>query len=98
MPPTRRHEADESPEQGPQDTESTPDETATKNTPGTDPVTGGPADVEAPAENPAEEAGAGQVQATFDEANEKGYFGETPDKRDPDADTLQAVTKEARDK
>jgi hypothetical protein len=94
MPPTRRHEADESPEQGPQDT---PDATPTENTPGTDPETGGPADVEAPAENPADEAGAEQVQATFDEANEKGYFGETPDKRDPDADTLQAVTKEARD-
>jgi hypothetical protein len=95
MPPTRRHEADESPEQGTQDT---PDATPTENTPGTDPETGGPADVEAPAENPADEAGAEQVQATFDEANEKGYFGETPDKRDPDADTLQAVTKEARDK
>ena len=42
--------------------------------------------------NPADEVGAGQVQAAFDEANEKGYFGETPDDTPNENYTLKGVT------
>jgi hypothetical protein len=35
------------------------------------------------------EAGADQVQAQFDAANERGYFGETPDQDDRDRYTLR---------
>jgi hypothetical protein len=37
----------------------------------------------------ANEAGGDQVQAQFDEANERGYFGETPDQDDRDRYTLR---------
>lgn len=35
--------------------------------------------------------GADQVQAAFDEANAKGYFGETPDPTPNEAYTLKGV-------
>jgi hypothetical protein len=41
----------------------------------------------------AEDAGQDEVQAAFDEANEKGYFGETPDETPNEAYTLQGVGK-----
>lgn len=39
----------------------------------------------------AAEVGADEVQAKFDEANEKGYFGETPDETSRDEYTLKGV-------
>ena len=39
----------------------------------------------------AAEVGADEVQAKFDEANEKGYFGETPDEEPRDSFTLKGV-------
>jgi hypothetical protein len=42
--------------------------------------------------NPADDLGADQVQAAFDEANEKGYFGETPDETPNENYTLAGVT------
>lgn len=42
--------------------------------------------------NPADDLGADQVQAAFDEANAKGYFGETPDDTDNENYTLKGVT------
>lgn len=38
------------------------------------------------------DAGEAEVQARFDEANEKGYFGETPDETPNEHYTLQGVT------
>ena len=38
-----------------------------------------------------DDAGQAEVEATFDEANEKGYFGETPDKTPNENYTLQGV-------
>jgi hypothetical protein len=38
------------------------------------------------------DAGQAEVQAKFDEAEEKGYFGETPDKTPNENYTLQGVT------
>jgi hypothetical protein len=38
------------------------------------------------------DSGEAQVQAAFDEANEKGYFGETPDETPNSHYTLQGVT------
>ena len=43
-------------------------------------------------ENPADEVGADEVQARFDEANEKGYFGEVPDETPNENYTLKGVT------
>ena len=40
----------------------------------------------------ADEVGADQVQATFDEAEEKGYFGETPDETPRENYTLEGVS------
>lgn len=40
----------------------------------------------------ADDAGEAEVQATFDEANEKGYFGEVPDKTPNENYTLKGVT------
>ena len=40
----------------------------------------------------ADDAGQAEVQAKFDEAEEKGYFGETPDKTPNSHYTLQGVT------
>ncbi len=44
-------------------------------------------------ENAADEVGADQVQAAFDEANERGYFGESPDKTPRENYSLQGVGK-----
>lgn len=41
--------------------------------------------------NPADEVGADEVQAKFDEANERGYFGETPDDEPRESFTLKGV-------
>lgn len=38
-----------------------------------------------------EDAGQAEVQATFDEANAKGYFGETPDETPNENYTLAGV-------
>jgi hypothetical protein len=44
----------------------------------------------------ADDVGQAEVQARFDEANAKGYFGSRPD-RDPDeAFTLAGVTKSSK--
>ena len=43
-------------------------------------------------ENPADDLGAAEVQAKFDEAAEKGYFGEVPDETPNEAYTLKGVT------
>lgn len=40
----------------------------------------------------ADDAGQAEVQARFDEANAKGYFGETPDKTPNENYTLAGVT------
>lgn len=40
----------------------------------------------------ADDAGQAEVQAMFDEANDKGYFGETPDKTPNENYTLAGVT------
>jgi hypothetical protein len=40
----------------------------------------------------ADDGGAAQVQAVFDEANDKGYFGELADETPFDNYTLQGVT------
>ncbi|HYH11733.1 MAG TPA: hypothetical protein VD789_05190 [Thermomicrobiales bacterium] len=40
----------------------------------------------------ADDAGQAEVQAVFDEANEKGYFGTTPDETPNEAYTLKGVT------
>ena len=65
----------------------------TKNTPGTNAVTGeAGADVQAPKSNPADEVGADQAQAAFDEANEKGFFGEQVDETPRENFTLRGVT------
>jgi hypothetical protein len=40
----------------------------------------------------ADDLGAGEVQKRFDEANEKGYFGHTPDETPNEAYTLKGVT------
>lgn len=39
-----------------------------------------------------DDAGQAEVQAVFDEANEKGYFGTTPDETPNENYTLQGVT------
>lgn len=39
-----------------------------------------------------DDAGQAEVQAKFDEANEKGYFGETPDETPNENYTLAGVT------
>lgn len=39
-----------------------------------------------------DDLGRSEVQARFDEANEKGYFGTTPDKTPNEAYTLKGVT------
>lgn len=45
-------------------------------------------------QNPSSEGdlGASEVQAKFDEANEKGYFGEVPDETPNENYTLKGVT------
>ena len=43
--------------------------------------------------NPADEVGADQVQSAFDEAAEKGYFGETPDDEPRENFTLKGQSK-----
>ena len=40
----------------------------------------------------ADDLGQAEVQAKFDEANEKGYFGETPDDTPNENYTLKGVT------
>lgn len=40
----------------------------------------------------ADDAGQAEVQAKFDEANEKGYFGHSPDKTPAENYTLAGVT------
>jgi hypothetical protein len=40
----------------------------------------------------ADDLGAGEVQKRFDEANEKGYFGHTPDETPNENYTLKGVT------
>lgn len=40
-----------------------------------------------------EDAGANEVQQAFDEANEKGYFGSTPDETPNEDYTVQGVVK-----
>lgn len=42
--------------------------------------------------NAADDLGAAEVQARFDEAERKGYFGESPDKTPPENYTLAGVT------
>ena len=42
--------------------------------------------------NPADAVGADEVQAKFDEANEKGYFGEVPDETPNENYTIAGVT------
>lgn len=42
--------------------------------------------------NPADAVGADEVQKKFDEANEQGYFGETPDDTPNENYTLKGVT------
>jgi hypothetical protein len=39
-----------------------------------------------------EDVGQAEVQAKFDEANEKGYFGEVPEQRPFEDYTLKSVT------
>lgn len=41
--------------------------------------------------------GVKSLQDAFDEANEKGYFGETPDETPNEAYTVEGVTKGKRD-
>jgi hypothetical protein len=43
-------------------------------------------------ENSTDDLGASEVQAKFDEANEKGYFGTTPDETPNENYTLAGVT------
>lgn len=43
-------------------------------------------------ENPADALGADEVQAKFDEAAEKGYFGSVPDETPNENYTLKGVT------
>jgi hypothetical protein len=43
-------------------------------------------------ENPADALGADEVQAKFDEAAEKGYFGSMPDETPNENYTLKGVT------
>lgn len=49
-------------------------------------------DAAAKAAAPVDDAGQVEVQAKFDEAAEKGYFGETPDSTPNENYTLQGVT------
>jgi hypothetical protein len=42
--------------------------------------------------NPADAVGADEVRAKFDEAAEKGYFGEVPDETPNENYTLKGVT------
>jgi hypothetical protein len=42
--------------------------------------------------NPADEAGAAQLQATADEASEKGFYGTTPETKPNEEFTLRGVT------
>lgn len=44
----------------------------------------------------ADDAGQAEVQARFDEANSKGYFGTRPDGPAPEEYTLSAVTKNSK--
>ena len=44
------------------------------------------------AASPADDAGQAEVQAKFDEAEKKGYFGEVPDDTPNEAYTLKGVT------
>ena len=44
------------------------------------------------ADNPADALGANEVQARFDEAAEKGYFGSVPDETPNENYTLKGVT------
>ena len=44
------------------------------------------------AEKKSDDAGQAEVQARFDEAEAKGYFGESPDKTPPENYTLKGVT------
>lgn len=41
---------------------------------------------------PADDAGQAEVQAAADEANDKGYYGEVPDKTPNENYTVQGVT------
>ena len=43
-------------------------------------------------EKGADDLGAAEVQTRFDEANEKGYFGHTPDETPNENYTLKGVT------
>lgn len=45
-----------------------------------------------PTKKNSEDAGQAEVQAKFDEANDKGYFGTTPDETPNENYTLQGVT------
>ena len=45
-----------------------------------------------PPKKSADDAGQAEVQAKFDEANEKGYFGSTPDETPNENYTLKGVT------
>jgi hypothetical protein len=45
-----------------------------------------------PTKKSSDDAGQAEVQAKFDEANEKGYFGSTPDETPNENYTLQGVT------
>jgi hypothetical protein len=43
--------------------------------------------------NEADDLGASELQAAWDEANEQGYFGTTPDEKDNSEYTVEGVTK-----
>ena len=47
---------------------------------------------DSPKRKTADDAGQAEVQAKFDEANEKGFFGSTPDETPNENYTLQGVT------
>lgn len=48
------------------------------------------------AESSNDDAGQAEVQAKFDEANEKGYFGTTPDETPNEDYTLKGVTSQSK--
>lgn len=61
-----------------------------------EPIEADPATTQDVAEAGAE-VGADQVQAAFDEAAEKGYFGETPETKPNEAFTVKGSIKAAKE-
>lgn len=57
----------------------------------TPPTSAGPDKPEAASKAPGD-SGAAEIQARFDKANAKGYFGETPDETPNENYTLKGVT------